>query len=213
LLVGAAALLWTGCSSGSNKATFAPTTTAAPSSTVNPTAAPAGQSTCSGPGGSNSGPESSPPGDIPDTQAFVTYQRPADGFSISVPEGWARSEQTGSVTFTDKFNSIRVDVTPAAAAPTAASAQAEVAALAPKVQCLQPASVSTVSRTAGNAVLVKYRADSRPDQVTGKVVHQDIERYEFWKGGSEAVVTLASPAGSDNVDPWHKVTDSFAWLR
>jgi hypothetical protein len=60
-------------------------------------------------------------------------------------------------------------------------------------------------------VLATYRADSSPDPVTGKVVHDDVERYELWRSGTTAVVTLASPKGSDNVDPWRKVTDSFTW--
>jgi len=47
--------------------------------------------------------------------------------------------------------------------------------------------------------------------VTGKVVRDDVERYEFWRGGTEAVLTLSGAAGSDNVDPWRLVTDSFTW--
>ena len=71
--------------------------------------------------------------------------------------------------------------------------------------------VSQVSRSAGPAILVTYRADSPPDPVTAKVVHQDVERYVFWRSGSEVVITLSSSQGSDNVDPWRKVTDSFRW--
>ena len=43
------------------------------------------------------------------------------------------------------------------------------------------------------------------------VVPDAVERYEFWRGGTEAVVTLSGAAGSDNVDPWRLVTDSFTW--
>jgi hypothetical protein len=207
LLLAAAATLWAGCSSSSHKAATSPTTS--PQSTQN---APTGASTCGGLGGTNNtGPESTPPGDIPDTQAFVTFPRGGDGYSVSVPEGWARSEQPGTVTFTDKFNSIKIDTTAAAAAPTPASAQTELSALAGKVQCLQPGAISGATRKAGPVVVVKYRADSPPDPVTGKVVHEDVERYEYWKAGKQVTLTLASPAGSDNVDPWRKVTDSFAW--
>jgi hypothetical protein len=70
-----------------------------------------------------------------------------------------------------------------------------------------------VSRAAGPAVHITYKADAAPDPVTGKVVHDDVERYEFWLAGSEAVITLSSPQGSDNVDPWRVVTDSFSWTR
>ena len=64
---------------------------------------------------------------------------------------------------------------------------------------------------AGDAVLVKYQATSPPEQVTGKIVQLSAERYEFWRGGVEAIVTVSAPAGADNVDPWKTVTDSFGW--
>src|SRR3954451_8902625 len=57
--------------------------------------------------------ESSPPGDIPDNQAFVAYRPPGGGFSVKVPEGWSRIATGGAVTFTDKLNSIRMKSTAA----------------------------------------------------------------------------------------------------
>lgn len=71
--------------------------------------------------------------------------------------------------------------------------------------------VSTVKRAGGTAVLATYRADSAPDQVTGKSVRQDVQRYVFWRNGSQVVLTLSGAVGADNVDPWHIVTDSFRW--
>jgi hypothetical protein len=71
--------------------------------------------------------------------------------------------------------------------------------------------VATVRRPAGSALLIQYQATSPPEQVTGKTVRLAVERYEFWRGGVEAIVTLSAPAGSDNVDPWRKVTDTFSW--
>lgn len=47
--------------------------------------------------------------------------------------------------------------------------------------------------------------------MTGKVVSQDVQRYEFWKNGTTVSMTLAAPVGSDNVDPWSTVTNSFRW--
>jgi hypothetical protein len=81
------------------------------------------------------------------------------------------------------------------------------------VQHFALAGISTVSRSAGPAVLIRYSADSQPDAVTGKVYVNAVERYEFYRSGAEAIVTLSGPAGADNVDPWRKVTDSFQWLR
>jgi hypothetical protein len=60
-------------------------------------------------------------------------------------------------------------------------------------------------------VLINYRAQSPVNPVTGKVANEAVERYEYWHAGREVVLTLAAPVGSDNVDPWRKVTDSFAW--
>ncbi|MFC4890544.1 hypothetical protein [Streptomyces beijiangensis] len=74
--------------------------------------------------------------------------------------------------------------------------------------------MSTVQRKGGTAVLALYRVQSPPDQVTGKSVQQDVERYAFRKkGGGQAVLTLSGAVGADNVDPWRIVTDSFRWSR
>src|SRR5262249_56980354 len=63
-------------------------------------------------------PEVNPPGDIPDSQVFVTYASPA-GFSIKVPEGWARTERSDGAHFADKYGRVDISVAPAASAPTA----------------------------------------------------------------------------------------------
>src|SRR3954452_17847781 len=64
--------------------------------------------------------EQSPPGDIPDNQAFVRYTPSGAAFSVKVPEGWARSTAGGAVTFTDKLNRISVRQATASAGPTVA---------------------------------------------------------------------------------------------
>ncbi|MEV4137169.1 hypothetical protein AB0J72_33975 [Dactylosporangium sp. NPDC049742] len=147
--------------------------------------------------GSGAAPDAGGAGDIPDNQAFVEY-RPAGGeYALKVPEGWARAESGGTVTFTDKLNTITVSLGTRPAAPEAVAGQS-----------------STVQRTAGQALLTTYRADASPDPVTGKVVNDDVERYEYWHPPSSLLtVTLAGPHGADNVDPWRIVTDSVRWLR
>jgi hypothetical protein len=157
--------------------------------------------------------ESPPPGDIPDTTVYVTY-RPASGqYEVKVPEGWARTVSSADVSFTDKLNSITIQ-TMRAAAPTVASARAaELPQIQRSAHGFSLTGVSTVSRAAGTVVLIRYSADSQPDPVTGKVFKDAVERYEFYRNGMEAVVTLAGPAGADNVDPWRTVTNSFGWLR
>lgn len=185
---------------------------AAATSTTIPAPAPASCRT--GPttaGGGQGGADVLVPGDIPDGIGYVTYHSP-DGFHIDHPDGWAQSQAGGAVVFTDKFNSIRVELTPVANAPSVASARTgELPALAAAAPCYQAGAVTQVSRKAGPAVLVTYRASSAQDPVTGKVVVEDVERYEFWQGGRQATITLSASHGSDNVDPWRRVTDSFAW--
>src|SRR6267378_6725304 len=49
-------------------------------------------------------PEVNPPGDIPDTQAFVKYSNTAGAYQLEVPEGWARTENGADVTFVSKYD-------------------------------------------------------------------------------------------------------------
>ncbi|GIG63432.1 lipoprotein [Longispora fulva] len=150
-------------------------------------------------------------GDIPDNQAFVDY-RPASGvFVVRVPEGWARTDTATEVLFADKLNSIRIEESTRAAAPDLASGRADLQALAGS-RGFTPGDVSMVTGNAGEALLVTYRADASADPVTGKVVNDDVSRYQFFHAGHLVTVTLAGPHGADNVDPWRTVTDSLRWL-
>jgi hypothetical protein len=156
--------------------------------------------------------EFNPPGDIPDNQVFVTYHVPSSGVEIKVPEGWARRSASGATTFTDNYNSIRIQVISASKAPTVASAQAtDVPHLRQTVSKFSPGHIMMVQRQHGSAVVITYFGDSEPNPVTGKVVRDAVERFEFWHNGQEAVLTLTGPKGADNVDPWQLVSDSVQW--
>jgi hypothetical protein len=151
-------------------------------------------------------------GDIPDTQAYVSFTPTSGGYSLKVPEGWTSTANGSTVTFTSHFNSIGVATQPAAKAPTIASVTAsEVPALQSGTSGFMLRNVSSVRRSAGDAVLTRYTSQSQADPVTGRTVRLDVERYEFWRGGVQSTLTLADPAGSDNVDPWRTITDSFTW--
>jgi hypothetical protein len=159
------------------------------------------------------GTETPPPGDIPDTTAYVAYRPGSGQYEVKVPEGWARTVSPAGVAFTDKLNTITIR-TAGAAAPTVASARTgEVPAIQRSLRGFTLSGLSVVSRPAGSAILIRYSADSQPDPVTGKVYRDAFERYEFFRNGTEAVVTLTGPSGADNVDPWRTVTGSFRWLR
>ncbi len=155
-------------------------------------------------------PEVVAPGDIPDTQVFVPYTTAE--YAVSVPEGWSQSITGPTTTYSDHYNTIRIETAPSTAAPTVATVQSsEVPSLTRTVPNFELAKVASVNRTAGTAILVTYRAGSTPDPVTNKRVALDVERYEFWHNGTTVTLILSGARGSDNVDPWKTVTNSFAW--
>lgn len=156
--------------------------------------------------------EDSPPGDIPDDQAFVSYQSSGGGYSLDTPEGWARTESGSNVKFSDKLHSISVDVTNATSAPTVDSVTTnEAPTLATQIEAFEKKSVDSVDLPLGKAIRLRYQANSAPDSVTGKHVRLEVDRYEIFKNGKLAVLTLSAPAGSDNVDVWNQISSSFAW--
>ncbi len=204
-MIGTAALLLTSAvpvacgSSGGSKGT-APTASTQPASVTTVR------------GANPNAPEAAPPGDIPDNQAFVKYSPRSGAYSLEVPEGWARTEAGAATTFTDHYNSIRIAVAQLPAAPTVANVQSSgVPALQHSVDGFSLGRVSLVTRPAGPVVLVAYGATSAPDPVTGKRVALDVEQYEYWRDGTQVTLTLSSAHGADNVDPWKRVTESFAW--
>ncbi|MBP5898089.1 hypothetical protein QBB33_22950 [Streptomyces scabiei] len=158
--------------------------------------------------------ESNPPGDIPDNQVFVAY-RPTSGFTgftVKVPEGWARTDKGDGTVFTDKLNSVTITTATASTAPTVTSVQKTVVPqLSRAVPKFASPKVSQVTRMAGPVVLLTYQGDSARDPVTGKVVRDAFERYAFYRQGHEVDLTLSGPVNADNVDPWRTVSDSFAW--
>jgi hypothetical protein len=161
---------------------------------------------------SSSEEEGNPPGDIPDNQVFVSYHSDAGGYSLDVPEGWARNESGPNVSFVDKLDSISVDITSSASAPTTDSVTAnELPQLAKQTQAFENVEVKAVDLPSGKAVRIRYRADSAPDSVTGKKVRLEIDRYELFKDGKVAAISLSAPAGSDNVDVWNQISSSFKW--
>ena len=157
-------------------------------------------------------PEVNPPGDIPDTQAFVKYQSPAGGYELDVPEGWARTENGPDVTFANKFDGVKVTIRPVATAPTAASVRTnEATQIQSQGHAVTITSIADVNLPAGKAVRVKYTSNSDPNAVTNKVVRLETEAYIYFRNGKEAILTLWAPQGADNVDQWNRMSKSFQW--
>jgi hypothetical protein len=157
-------------------------------------------------------PEKNPPGDIPDNTVFVPYTSRAGGFTIKVPEGWARTTASSSVSFAAALNLITAEWKQASAAPTVSSARsADVPALQRSEPAFRLQSVKAVTLPGGPGVLITFQENSAPNQVTGKQYRLVVERFELFKNGTEADLTLSSPVGADNVDPWRVVSESFRW--
>jgi hypothetical protein len=155
--------------------------------------------------------EKNPGGDIPDNQAFVEYRSPL-GFSIKVPEGWARREQPNDVSFRDKYNHLQVEVSAQPSAPTVASVKAnQLSALQKLPKAIRIASVKKIELPAGAVVVANYSANSDANAVTNKAIRLESASYYFWKAGKLATLTLSASAGADNVDQWQLISKSFAW--
>lgn len=156
--------------------------------------------------------EVNPAGDIPDDQVFVDYSPPGATYSVKVPEGWARTSRRGAVTFTDKLNSVKMESVAASTPMTPTEAKrTEVPKLAQSVKGFKLDKVTTVSRSAGQATLTTYLAQSAPDAVTSKTRTNAVERYVFFHAGRDVILTLSGPQGADNVDPWMIVSDSLRY--
>jgi len=157
------------------------------------------------------GPEVVDPGDIPDNQVFVAFDSVAGSYSVNVPEGWARTDHNGVVTFTDKYNSIALQSTTAATAPTVSLVKANGLTDVVSDPTFKLLDVTTVTRRAGDGVLATYEIGSAPNAVTGKQALLAVERYAFFHNGTEVTLTLSGAKGADNVDPWKIVSDSLTW--
>ena len=144
--------------------------------------------------------ETPAPGDIPDTQAFVTFAGP--GYSVLVPEGWARTKRGSTVTFRSNANSEAIEIgrpgtnrdLRARFHPAGAVRLKTHAALG-----TEPASVFT------------FRSRSEPDPVTGKRIELENELYVSTHRGLSAMLLLSAPLGADNADQWKKIAQSFRW--
>lgn len=156
-------------------------------------------------------PETNPPGDIPDTQAFVTYSSPK-GFHLEVPEGWARSESGQTVHFADKYGSVDAQLSTAKDAPTVSSIQqTQVAALMATNQAVEVSQVQDVQLPGGQAVRIDYASNSAPNPVTNKQIRLENAEYLFHNSGKLVAVTFSAPSGADNVDQWQYMSESFGW--
>lgn len=155
--------------------------------------------------------ERNPPGDIPDSQVFIDYVS-KDGFSLKVPEGWARADRSDGVSFVDKLDGVIVTRSDAAQAPTVDSVRKDyVGSLEREGRAVEIGSVRAVKLPAGNAIRIVYSSNSTPNEVNNKQVRLENQRFLYFKDGKLVALELYAPLGADNVDQWKLMSESFRW--
>ena len=156
-------------------------------------------------------PEVNPPGDIPDSQAFINFNSPA-GFSVKVPEGWARSDASNQTIFSDKYNGIALGISDLAQPLDLAFAKTN---LAPEIEktgrAVKILKVLSAKLKAGDAIRIIYESNSEPNAVTNKQIRQENERFYYAKNGKLVTLDLSAPKGADNVDQWKFISSSYRW--
>jgi hypothetical protein len=156
--------------------------------------------------------EHNPPGDIPDTTVYVPYQSAAAHAVIKVPEGWARQVTATGATFSSNLNSISIASLPMTASPTVMTARASTVPMLTRANlAFRLRSVQAVRLAGGSAVEIVYQVNSQPNAVTGRQYRLVIERFELYRNGRGVILSLSSAVGSDNLDPWRVVSESFRW--
>jgi hypothetical protein len=205
--VGALAVL-AGCGGGSSSSTSAMThsTSSTQATAVTTTKQFCGSSTSA----ASSEAGSTAQGDIPDNQQFLSYKNRSGGYSISYPQGWARSGSGSQVIFQDKSNTVTINVAPGPR-PTSGSVSAELKQEAAADPCLTSGKPQSTSAGPNQVVKVTYTTEGQKSPVTGQRPKITVDRYVYFKGGKVATVDLATPVGVDNVDAYRMISESFRW--
>ncbi|HEY7993819.1 MAG TPA: hypothetical protein VID24_06405 [Candidatus Eremiobacteraceae bacterium] len=148
--------------------------------------------------------ESNPPGDIPDTQAFISFVPPSGTYRIDVPEGWARTERGDTVSFTDKFDRESILL-------TTTYVETAIAFVERHARAGRDFHITKATLPGGPATILTFTANSETDPITDKRVRLEEEAIVFQHKPSIAMVELWAPLGADNVDQWKRIATSFRW--
>ena len=150
-------------------------------------------------------------GDIPDTATYLRYRGHA--YTIEYVEGWVQARLSGDgvrMSDIDSFERVTLQSRPRSSLTLFARGTG-LAQARHEYGSVSVQSVTGVRLHSGSAVRLVFRARSAPDPVTSKRVTLVIDRY-FVPGRTRlAVVTLATPAGVDNVDAFRRIAQSFTW--
>jgi len=161
-------------------------------------------------------PERNPPGDIPDSQVFINYTSAQGGYSLAVPEGWARTTTNNTVMFQDKLDGLTVTISKADKLPNVRGIHKNQAARLKKTARAVIIRQIKHIRSPNNmpAMLMRYESNSEPNPVTSKQVRLENNSYFFYQNyqnGKLAELRLWAPLGADNVDQWRLISHSFKW--
>lgn len=158
------------------------------------------------------GSENNPTGDIPDTQKYIGYS--ATGvYRVEVPEGWARSVNGNTVTFTNNRDGEAITLVNASAPPAVSLSSAPVKAVLATAHVPSGANVRIVPVTkTRRVILLSFSSDSDVNAVTGTKARLLNKAYVFYDKGHIATLHLWAPIKSDNGDPWEHMAQSFKWL-
>jgi hypothetical protein len=203
--------LTAGCGGGgSNESSTGGQTAANPSPPSAGTASASGVATQPGAGALTAEAQQTAAGDIPDNQVFLTYRDPGEGYTVKVPEGWARTGSGSRVTFRDKNNVVRIEIA-SGSRTTMAAARAELARAARTTPSLHVQQAKAGTAAGKPVIEVVYSTVSSPSPVTGKRVTLVVDRYYVPGAGKHAVIDLGTPQGVDNVDAYRLMIESFRW--
>lgn len=157
-------------------------------------------------------PEKNPVGDIPDSQAFVNYSSSQGGYSVQVPEGWSRTENGAEVSFVDKFDGVKTTIeTNSKPFSLDNIKNNQVKGLVANGRAIKIVEIREVSLPGGKSVVVKYYSNSEPNSITNKQIRLENQTFYFDKNGKIGSLTVWAPLGSDNVDQWKKISESWSW--
>lgn len=149
--------------------------------------------------------------DIPDGQAFIRFTSPA-GFTLMVPQGWARHNGGRETAFSDAYNRIALSVEQASRPFDLAYA---MSTLAPEIEKMGKGvhitEIAEIKMRPGRTVKIAYDANSEPNEITNKRVRQENERFYFVKGERLVTLNLTTPKGADNIGQWRRISSSFQW--
>src|SRR5439155_22447130 len=137
-------------------------------------------------------PEVNPPGDIPDNQVFITYKSPA-GFSVKVPEGWARMDSPNETVFSDKYDQITLTISDFTGTLDLDFANQTLIPEIEKGRAVKIVNISKVKLRGGTAMRVTYHENSEPNAVTNKQVRMESERYYFAQAVKIVGLDLSAP--------------------